>query len=201
MDVALPSAARGAELAGALAARGHQASVRGKLLDGVEAVEVGDLVVNRQRERLADARDGAQAVERGEVVALGRAHEIARGAQGSRIGVRQREVPGVQKARDLLGVELVALRLGPVDEAHAEGVAEGEADPFVLTEIGEPAPAEDALAADDQILAERSERLDDRLGLAQQVAVQDDLPGAVEHAKVEGAAVQIDAAREPCEAE
>jgi hypothetical protein len=48
-----------------------------------------------------------------------------------------------------MGVDLVVLRLAPVDRLHVERVPEHEWDRLARAEIGEPVPAEDAFAADD----------------------------------------------------
>jgi len=62
--------------------------------------------------------------------------------------------------------------------------------------MGEPVPARDALSADDEVVAEGRQCLEDGPRLARQIAMQDNLSGAVEHTEVEGAPVEIDAAGE-----
>jgi hypothetical protein len=75
-------------------------------------------------------------------------------------------------------------------------VAEDEGDALVFAQVGEPVPAEDALAADDEVAAEGLERLENGLRPARKIAVQGDLTRVVEHTEVESAAVEIDAAGE-----
>ena len=77
VDVALLAAGSAPEFAGGFASRGHEPGVGGELLDGVEAIEVGDFVEDRHGEDLADPGHGAQAIEGGEVVALGAGDELA----------------------------------------------------------------------------------------------------------------------------
>ncbi len=76
VDVALLAAGSAREFAGGFASRGHEPGVGGELLDGVEAIEVGDFVEDRHGEDLADPGHGAQAIEGGEVVALGTGDEL-----------------------------------------------------------------------------------------------------------------------------
>jgi hypothetical protein len=52
-----------------------------------------------------------------------------------------------------MGVNPVVLGLAAVDRLHVEGVAEDEGDGFLGAEVGEPVPAEDALDADDEVVA------------------------------------------------
>jgi hypothetical protein len=100
VDVALLAPTRASELARALGARRDKAGVRGKLLHGVEAGEVGDFVEDRHGKGRADAGDGAEAIERGEVVDLHRADESALELVDQRIeGVELGTVGGDGQAR------------------------------------------------------------------------------------------------------
>jgi hypothetical protein len=74
-------------------------------------------------------------------------------------------------------------------------VTEDERNAFLRAEISEPVPAEDALDADDEIATIRFDRPEEALGLAAQVAVQDDLAAlVVEDSEIHGPGVEIDPA-------
>jgi len=81
-----------------------------------------------------------------------------------------------------------------VDGLHVERVAEDELDSLPLAEISEPVPGEDALGADDEAVAEGSDRLEQGLGGGDEVVVEDDLAVVREYAQVHPSRVEIDAA-------
>src|SRR3990170_4186538 len=85
------------------------------------------------------------------------------------VGLGQHASP--QQHRDLLGVDLVALGLAPVDGLHGERVAEHEGDLLLRTEIGEPVPGEGALRSDDQVIAVGSHELEEGLRLGAEIAM------------------------------
>ncbi len=262
------------ELAGGLAPGSDQSRVRGELLHGVEAIEVGDLVEDRHPENLADAGHGAQTIEGGEIISLGTgdelaleiadqaidgveqtavgadrraarslgktlrksaairrvieallerleiglglghlemgeelgaeadeveppAQQIAGGAKASRVDVGEWEVSTAQELGDFPGVELVALGLQAVNRAHAEGVTEDELDPLLFTQVGEPVPGEEALAADDEVAAAKwRQGVEQGIRSAREIAVQHRLAVAIEDADVHRPGVQIDATTE-----
>jgi hypothetical protein len=114
-------------------------------------------------------------------------------ATGIDVGHGKRTAP--EQRGDLVGVDLVVLGLPAVDGLHVEGVAEDEGDVLLGAEVGEPVPAEDALDADDEVIAIGRDGPEEALGLRAQVAVQEDLAGLVlEDAQVHGASVKVDAA-------
>jgi hypothetical protein len=84
-----------------------------------------------------------------------------------------------------------------MDEAHAEGVTEDEVDSLLLAQVGEPVPGEKALAADDEVGAERGERGEQGVRTAREIAVQNRPSLAVEDAEEHRPRVQIDAAGVP----
>jgi hypothetical protein len=96
-----------------------------------------------------------------------------------------------------VGVDLVVLGLPPVDRLHRQRVAEDEGDAVGRAEIGEPVPGEHALDGDDEIVAVRGDRLQERLGRHLHVAVQEHLAGGVEQADVHSLHVEIDSAVGP----
>jgi hypothetical protein len=110
------------------------------------------------------------------------------------VGIGQ--IAAAQQAGDLLRVDLVVLGFGSGDGPHVQGVAQDEGDVFVVTQIGKPVPAEQALAADDEVVAVRGDGLVEGVGIGGQVLVEDDLAALVEDAQVHGVGVQIDAAVE-----
>jgi hypothetical protein len=81
-------------------------------------------------------------------------------------------------------------------ERAAVGVAQDEGDLLDVAQVGQPVPAEQALAADDEVVATRRDGFEEGTGLGGQVFVHDDLAGVVEDAQVHGPGVQIDAAVE-----
>jgi len=48
---------------------------------------------------------------------------------------------------------------------HGQGVAQHEGDALVFAQIGEPVPGEHALAANDEVFAERLDGAEEGLGL------------------------------------
>jgi hypothetical protein len=82
-----------------------------------------------------------------------------------------------------------------VDGLHVEGAAENEGNVLLGAEVGEPVPAEDALDADDEVIAIGRDGPEEALGLRAQVAVHEHLAGlVVEDAQVHGASVKVDPA-------
>jgi hypothetical protein len=112
--------------------------------------------------------------------------------RGVDVGLGQ--IPTSQQMGDLEGVEPVVLGLGPMDGLHVQRVAEHEGDSLARTQVGEPVPGEDALDPDHEVFAVRGHRLQEGLGAAAQVLVQEHLAFAVEEAEVHGLGVQIDSA-------
>jgi len=92
-----------------------------------------------------------------------------------------------------VGVDIVVLGLGTVDRFHVERVTEHEGDPLTGTEIGEPIPAEDALAAHDEIRTVGLERAKQGLGLTAQPFVQTHFALGIQDAQVERASMKVDA--------
>ena len=151
---------------------------------------------------LAVARIGDALAERWEVVRVTRhldvgeelaplAHEmqpasqqIARGPHSGRVRVGLREHPAAPQGCDLERVDAVVLRLAAVDGAHVEGVAKHEGDLLAGAEVGHPVPAEHALDADHEVLAERRQGIEQRRRVGGQIPVEDDLVVLVEHAEI-----------------
>ena len=122
------------------------------------------------------------------------AEQVAGGTHARRIDVGHGEHAAAEQPGDLARVDPVVLGLAAVDGLHVEGVAEDEGD-VLGAEVGEPVPAEDALGGDDQVVAEGFDGFEEELGLAGQVAVQQDVAAPVlEDAEVHGAGVEVDAA-------
>ncbi len=67
------------------------------------------------------------------------------------------------------------------------------ADALAVAQVGQPVPAEQALAADDQPVAVGCDRLQESALLGRHFLVQDDQASLVEDAQVHGPGVQIDA--------
>ena len=75
MDIAHLGAAAPQGLAGGRVGALHQARIRRTFVHPIKAGDVVDLIENRQRQHLADARDGSQTVERVAVMPLGVPHD------------------------------------------------------------------------------------------------------------------------------
>jgi len=122
------------------------------------------------------------------------AQQIACGPHGGRIHVRLRQHPSAQQHGDLVGINLVVLRLAAVNGLHRQRVAEHERDAFGRADIGQPVPREHALGRHDEIRAVRRDDLEERRRGRRHVAVHEHLARRVEDADVHGLHVQIDSA-------
>jgi hypothetical protein len=81
-----------------------------------------------------------------------------------------------------------------VDGLHVQGVAKHELDPFPAAEVRQPVPREHALDRDHEVVAVRRDGLEERLGTAPHVLVEEDLALPIEDAQVHGLRMQIDPA-------
>ena len=120
--------------------------------------------------------------------------QITRGPHRRRIDVGLRQHAAPQQDGDLVGINLVVLRLAAVDGLHRQRVAEHERDALRRADIGQPVPREHALGRHDQILSVRRDHLEERRRRRRHVAVHEHLAGAVEDADVHRLHVQIDPA-------
>ena len=94
-----------------------------------------------------------------------------------------------------MGVDTIVLGLPSGDGLHVEGVAQDEGNALTRAEVGEPVPAEDALDANDEVVAIGLDGAEEEFGLRAQVAMQEDLAGlVVEDAEVHGTSVEVDSA-------
>jgi antitoxin component HigA of HigAB toxin-antitoxin module len=120
--------------------------------------------------------------------------QIASGTHLGRVDVGLRNHASSKQSSDLESVDSVVLRLASVNCLHVESVTENEIDAFAGTEVGEPVPGEDALRRDHEVLAERSDSLQEDIGSRRQVSVKQRRSLLVEHARVHASRVKIDAA-------
>jgi hypothetical protein len=118
--------------------------------------------------------------------------QVAGLAFGSRVGVGEGEQSAAEHARELGGVDLVALGLALVDVLHGQGVAQSEGDALVGAQIGEPVPGEHALATDDEVLAIGLDGAEELGGAGGQVLREDGLTLVVENVHEHGPGVEID---------
>jgi hypothetical protein len=82
-----------------------------------------------------------------------------------------------------------------VDGLHVEGVAKNEGEVLSGTKIGEPVPAEDALGGYDEVIAVGCDGLEEKLRIAAQVAMKNNVAGLVfEDAEMHGPSVEVDSA-------
>ena len=72
-------------------------------------------------------------------------------------------------------------------------MAENEVDAFPRTEISKPEPGEDAFRRDGELLAKRSDRLQEDIGICGQVSIQKRVSFLVEHASLHVSWVKVDA--------
>ena len=112
------------------------------------------------------------------------AQEVAGFAQALGIGVGDGQVAAAQQLGDLPGVDLVVLRLAAVDGLHVQRVAKDKGDVLGLAQIGQPVPAKQAFASDDQAVAVRRDGLEESGRLGGQIFVQDDGAALVEDANI-----------------
>lgn len=80
--------------------------------------------------------------------------QVAGGAHLGRVDVSHRKRAAAQQHRNLVGIDLVVLRLSAMDGFHVEGMAEDEFDTFLAAQVGKPVPGEHAFHADHQVVAE-----------------------------------------------
>jgi len=103
---------------------------------------------------------------------------------------------GVERAEQVEpGLDPAAgVQVGDVggDGLDPEGVPEGEGDRLAAAGVGQPVPRVDALAADEQVGAERGDGGEERVRLGGEVAGQPDGAGGVEDADEQRPCVQID---------
>src|SRR5262249_21439307 len=124
------------------------------------------------------------------------AEQVAGFPQSLGISVGDGAVAATQEVGNLLGIDLVVLRLAAVDGLHVEGVTQDEGNLLSLTQVCQPVPAEQALTGHDQAVAIRRNRFEERVRLRGHFLVQDNLAGLVEDAQVHCPGVQINPAVE-----
>jgi hypothetical protein len=122
------------------------------------------------------------------------AQQITGGAHLGRVGVRRGNQAAAQERCDLMGVDLVVLRLSAVNGLHVQGVAQDEGDTLAGAQIGQPVPGEHAFDADHDVLAVRANDGQEVLGAGRSVAVDEDLAAGIEDADVHASGVQVDTA-------
>src|SRR5262249_55403682 len=83
-----------------------------------------------------------------------------------------------------------------VDGLQVQGMTEDEGNLLFLAEVGQPVPAEEARAADDQVVAVRCNGLQQELGLGVEGGGQDGVSGLVEEREGRRPGVESDAAVE-----
>src|SRR5262249_7441172 len=89
------------------------------------------------------------------------------------------------------GVDLVALALAAVDGLHVQGVPEHEGEALFVAQVGEPVPAEQALAADDEVVAEGGDGVEEGGAVGGDGLLEEGVPGLVEQARGQGPGVQF----------
>jgi hypothetical protein len=83
-----------------------------------------------------------------------------------------------------------------VNGLHVQGVARHESDVLGLAQIGQPVPAEEALAGDHPVIAEGRDGFEKGARLGRHFLVQHDGAGLVEDPQVHGSGMQVDPAVE-----
>jgi hypothetical protein len=95
-----------------------------------------------------------------------------------------------------VGVEGVVLGLATVDGLPVQRVTQDEGDLLAGTQVSQPVPAEQALAADDEVVALGGDGIEKGLRRTGQRDGADDLSGLVEDVQRQGPGMEIDAAVE-----
>jgi len=126
----------------------------------------------------------------GEVEAA--AQEVAGRAHLGRVDVRHGDGATAQERGEFLGVDAVVLGLAAVNGLQVECMGEDEVDPVLDAQVGEPVPTEDALDADDEILAVGCDGPEKGIARAGDAPVKDDRALMVEDAEVHGPRVKVD---------
>jgi hypothetical protein len=121
-------------------------------------------------------------------------HEVACGPLLVGIEVAVGEIAAAQQGGDLEGIDAVVLRLPCMDGLHVECVAEDELDAFLFAEVGDPVPAEDALDGDDEVPAVGLEGLEELVGVAGELLVDERAAIFVKNADIHGAGVEVNSA-------
>ena len=102
---------------------------------------------------------------------------------------------GSQQVREFFGIDAVVFVFTPVNGPHVERVSQHKRETGGLTGIGQPVPAEHALAADGQVLAVRFDQFEEEFEVVVfDVGVDQLLALPVHDADVHLAGVQIDSA-------
>jgi len=119
------------------------------------------------------------------------AQEVASGSHLGRVGIGLGEQVRTQQTCDLARIELVVLLLATVDRPHVQRMAQHEAKLLLLTQVSEPVPGEDALAANHQVVSVRSDGFQERFRLRRQVLVEEPLTLSIQNAQEHGSCVKI----------
>jgi hypothetical protein len=91
----------------------------------------------------------------------------------------------VEQAGDLVGVDAVVLGLAAVDGFHVQRVADEEGDVFLGAAVGQPVPAEHALDADNEVVAEGGDGSEESVKTGWQVVVVNDVADGAKDAQVQ----------------
>jgi hypothetical protein len=108
------------------------------------------------------------------------------------IDAGHRQHPAAQQYGNLVGVDLIVLRLTPVDGLHVEGMAEDKGDLLSGAEISQPVPGEDTFDGDHEIVPVRRDNAEKRLGARAHVSVNEHGAALVQDTAVHGPRVQVD---------
>jgi hypothetical protein len=122
------------------------------------------------------------------------AEQIAQTPAGTGIDVGLGQVAAPEEAGDGRAVMRIGLGLVAVDGFHPPGVSEDEGDVLLGAGVGEPVPGVDALAGDDESLAEGGDSVEKDVGACGHVEAEADRALAIEDDGVRGSCVQVDAA-------
>jgi hypothetical protein len=106
------------------------------------------------------------------------------------------EIAG-QEAGEFFGVDPVVLVLAAMDGPDVKGMGQDEWDVFAGTGIGQPVPAEEALAGDGEVVTEGFDLPEEEFEVVVlDVLMKDDVPLGIDDADVHGVGVQINSAVE-----
>jgi hypothetical protein len=123
--------------------------------------------------------------------------ERTQGASFRWVDVSGRDEIGTKQVREFLRVDAIVLVLAAVNGFDVEGVGQDEGDVRLVTLIGQPVPTEHAFAADGQVVAVRSDQLEEKVEVVVLDVGVDQLFALVIHdADVHLTGVQINSAVE-----
>ena len=111
-----------------------------------------------------------------------------------RVRISNGKVAAFEQMGNLVRVDFIIFGFASVDSLHVEGMAQGESNLVLGTEIGKPIPAEDAFDTDDDVFQERGDKFDQHLLIGIDIFMKLNISLLIEDANVHFSGVKIDSA-------